>query len=448
MNFLTKKIGKILYFYFDNNPNSNIMKAHKFLINCILFLGLFLVGSCGKSDEEKLNKEREELTENLNGTICTVYKGMKVLMRSANLEKNLENGNFNNAKINEKLATNESLKKFVTDMFSKIKMDSTGTKIELSFTQTFELFRSLLSMKKELKNVNEDDYPTLLEVIINLQGNNAVNENDILNTLKWNSSKEHLILAAALEAAPTLPKDFKLYEISLIKSETLNNSEMKPLSEILRSITFFTEGWYFLADEAISKSIHFLENEKLVIEYPINTAIGEIKIQKPEDEITLLHGISYGFRGMLKTLIDSKKKNKEAVADLEIFLTDAQKLGLNNEITWMAGAYVALKKEDNLKAIEFLTKLKNSSQFNEQEKAILNKTIAYINEREQGKAMNLLYDKVFIGKLVFGYFMSIINQVHWHEKVSQSKAGKNLLNLPNLFDKQYQKVANKLSFLK
>jgi len=121
-------------------------------------------------------------------------------------------------------------------------------------------------------------------------------------------------------------------------------------------------------------------------------------------------------------------------------MADSKTLGVDNELVWFAGAYVAIKKEDNKLAIQYLDKLQNSKYFTDNEKDAINDVKDYLSDRKSDKALNVIYDKLFIGKLVTGYMINYFTEIDWNKAIKQTKAGQQLLELPNIIDKEYKKV--------
>jgi len=115
---------------------------------------------------------------------------------------------------------------------------------------------------------------------------------------------------------------------------------------------------------------------------------------------------------MMKREIDEKR----ALEDFEMFLKDAKKIGLDNEIVWSVETYLYLKNEENEKAIIALTKLKTSNllSFNDKEK--IDESIEYVKNRKPGEVFNGIYVKYFLSKIATKYMFSILAKVDW-EKV-------------------------------
>lgn len=409
----------------------------------LILFSLFLI-SCGENDDEKLNMERAKMLKEIDDMRVKAYKSLKIVIRSAPIDVNTSVGDLKNLKYPQQITLNKELSSFSSYILARM-ADDTAKTVSFSAAQTIQIFKSLYELNDKLKDVSEDNYPTFLEQIFKLNKSNRDNYNNLVKTLNWNSSKEHFFTVVALDAIKTLPNSFKIYELNHLHSEKIENNELRPLSEILKAIVYWEQGWLFLADEALSKSIDYVENGNIQIEFPLETeAFQNLKIKTKEDEITLLRSISYGLRGTVRLFIDSKKKNKEAVKDMEQFLANAEKIGMNNELKWLAAIYVGIKSEDSPMAIENLQKLQQSNSLTDKEKALIEQSIAYLKDRKSDKTMNIVFDKLFVLKLTSTYIFSYFNNVNWYKKLSATKAGKQILDVPNKMDEQYQKVKSEM----
>jgi hypothetical protein len=121
-----------------------------------------------------------------------------------------------------------------------------------------------------------------------------------------------------------------------------------------------------------------------------------------------------------------KEHKKElAVKDCELFLHNAEKLGWDNELVWICGAYTSLVREDREKALLYLKKLQSSSFSNDKEVQLtISEAIRYLEERETGDAFNVINDKAFMAKLSFKLIVHGVEQSGVFNKVYNSVGGK------------------------
>lgn len=412
---------------------------------------ILIVGAIGYSfssctRQDPLEKERAEFLKSLeDNTALTVYRGVKITLRSFPVNQKVQHVDSLLRGIENKSAGYENVSMYTIHLLNAF-FGLGKENQSLSLSDAFEVYNAYNELKEELKNKNEDDFPTLLEVILYL--NSIKNkENDLLlKDLKWNNSKEHLVLSAALMGAKPLPASFQLYETSKLEIPQLENTEIKPLAALFKGVVFMQNKWNYLSEEALSQGIESLDAGNLQLEYPTAPKFFEgSKIQGPEAELVQLHALSCLLRGYVRTRMDDEDRNDLGVEDFELFLKDAEKIGADNELVWFAGTYVAIKKEDNERAIAYLDKLHGSDQFTENEKNVIAETKIYLNDREKGKALNTIYDKIFIGKLLVSYIYRYSTQIGWYKSVSNSESGKMLLSLPEKIDAEYQKIEKEMS---
>jgi hypothetical protein len=411
----------------------------------ILIISLLILGISSCHHEDPLEKERKEFVKSIEGDMAlTVYRGVKITLRSFPINQKVENADSLISAIKNKKPGYENVSQY-TVQFLETFMGSGNSDEKISVQKAFAIVQAFNKLKSEIKDKNEDDYPTLLEVIFYLNEVKNVKEDNLVKELKWNSAKEHLVLSAALMAAKPLPVSFQLYETSKLDIPKLDNTEIKPLAAMFKGMIMMQNKWYYLSEESLTQGIESLDAGNLKFEFDsFPSLFPEAKIDSREAEIAQLHGLSCLLRGFARTKMDDKKKKKLAVDDFELFVNDANKIGADNELVWLAGTYVSIKKEENEKAIVYLDKLQTSENFSDSEKEALKETKEYLSKRDPDKALNVIYDKVFIGKLVVKYLSNYISQVEWHKAISKTDTGKKLLGIPEFIDTEYKKLEKEM----
>jgi hypothetical protein len=166
----------------------------------------------------------------------------------------------------------------------------------------------------------------------------------------------------------------------------------------------------------------------------------DAKVDSEQAEILQLHALSCFLRSYTRYKTDEDEMKKKSVDDSEKFLSDAEKLGMDNEFVWIAGSYVYINKDDNDRAIAYLDKLEKSEILGNKEKEGISEIKNYMKNRENDKAINIFFDKIFIGNLVLGYFMDYLKEADWNSKMNKSEAGKTFNEVPNLIQNEYKKV--------
>ena len=415
------------------------MRALQIIISAILLISL---SACFSSKEDPLEKERKEFIKSLEeDSPLALYKGIKVSIRSLPLEQDYSNLD---SVINDENSSN--VPKYTLYLVQKI-LDAGKEDGEISIIEGIKIMKAFSDLKNELKNSDEDTYPTIFEVLLNISKANNPDYSTFLKLVNWNNPKEHAVLSALLMAAKPLPPSFQLYEVSKLNIEQLEKTEIKPLAAIIKGGSLMKSKWYYLAEEAFSQGLNSLDNDKLFFlynNYPSFFGEAEAKVNSKEAQIVQLHAITCLLRGYVRTKIDDEEKNKLALEDFELFLKDAEELGLDNELVWFAGAYVNIKKENSDKAIVYLKKFQNSELITDEEKAAVNEIISYLEKRESDKALNTVYDKLFIGKLVTKYITNYVKGIDWYKEIEKSETGRKFLEIPKVLDEEYKKFDSDL----
>jgi len=408
------------------------------LIISILFLGC--------SDETPLEKERREMNEHLaENTPLTIYKGTKMAIRSLPIDKadSTVGAFFQNIK--EDKSKSAKLSKYTVSFLEKV-YGITENETVFSAAEYLELYTAFQTIKKELIKTDEDTFPTLLEVFTFINEISEKEKSKLIEELKWSSAKEHLILGFTFAASKKAPPAFHLYELSRLKMSELPNNEVKPFCGIVKGLVFMQHGWFYLADEALSQGIEEIETEEIELSYKnFPVVFNGAEVETKEAQMTQFHGISCLLRGYSRYKTEDDEMREKAAVDFQQFATDAEKLGLDNEFTWIAGAYGNIYQENPEEAIKYLTKLENSTILGETEKEAFAEIKGFVEEREPEKALNIFFDNVFIGKLIYKYVMSYTKQVDWYSVLEDSETGKYLLEMNETIDNEYNKIVEQVS---
>jgi hypothetical protein len=415
-------------------------------IKITLFFSVLILFLSSCHQQDPLEKERKEFAKSIEDDVAlTVYRAVKITLRSFPINLNVENADSLISAIENKKPGYENVSLYTVQLLSTF-MGIGKQNREISVKEAFELFQAFNKLKDELKGKNEDDYPTLMEVILYFNKIKKTDQGSFIKDLNWNSSKEHLVLSAALMGAKPLPESFQLYETSKLEIPQLENTEIKPIAALFKGVVMMQNKWYYLSEETLTQGMNALDAGSLKFEFEsFPSFFPEAKINNREAEIAQLHGLTCLLRGFVRTKMPDKKKKKLAVDDFELFIKDADKIGADNELVWLAGAYVNIKKEDNEKAITYLDKLQKSDQFSENEKQAIKNIKNYIAERESDKALNVIYDKIFIGKLVTAYLYNYSKNIEWNKAIENTESGKKLIEIPGLIDTQYKKMEKQMS---
>jgi hypothetical protein len=395
-----------------------------------LLLSFFLITSCfnkEKTDEELLEKDKIELKENLDSYKITTYKFGKILIRSS-AEKDTISTEF------------LSFKKDLDKIFNKVVKYDVKNPENLSLLDYILIYRDYKKMEDFIMKTDEDVFPTLVDAFNVIYGDSISKKREYYKgkEKEYVQNIEHAILSAVVILSKDLGKEVSLYECTKTNPELLPDSEIKTLLQYFRGFLFFEKGLYYLSEDEISRNINWLNNNKNV-DLPYTRAFFQWGNLDNESTHLGLHSLNHLFRGFDRLMMEREIDEKRALEDFEAFLKDANKIGLNNEITWSIETYLYLKNEENEKAIAALTKLKTSTLLSSEDKKRIDESIEYVKNREPDKVLNGFYDKFFLSKIATKYMYVILSKVDW-EKVMKKQ------NVPHT-DEIFKTIDNLKSFI-
>ncbi|WCM42687.1 short-chain dehydrogenase [Flavobacterium sp. CBA20B-1] len=378
--------------------------------NLFISLLIILITSCSdkdKTDQQLLNIDKKELLKNLDSDKVTTYKFGKILIR-ASAEKNTISPEF------------QSFKADMDRIFNKvIKYDIEHTE-SLSLLDYISMYRDYKKMKSFIIETDEDIFPTLSDAFNTIYGDSISKQTKYLegNDKLYVQNIEHSILSAIVILSQDLGKEVALYECAKTKPELLPDSEIKTLLQFFRGFLFFEKQLYYLSEDEISRNINWLNHNKNV-HLPYTKAMfgwGNLNNQQTH---TGMHALNHLFRGFDRLMMEREIDEKRALNDFDIFLKDAQEIGLDNEIVWSIETYIHLKNNQNDKAITSLTKLKTSQLLSSTEKEKIDESIEYIKNRKSDQVLNRFYDKYFLSKIATKYMFSILSNIDWKKILEQ-----------------------------
>ncbi len=401
----------------------------------------FIVISCSKdnkTDKFLLEKDKKALIENIKSDKVISYKFGKILIRSSA----------------EKDTTSKEYMAFKSDLDKIFDIISDSAKTEnLTIIDYIAIYSDYKKMEKFIRKTDEDMFPTLTEALNGIYGDSTSTDTPRLKGDEKNKVEacEHAALSAVVLLSKDMGKDVALYECSETVPESLPDSELKTLIQLFRGFLFFENGLYYLSEDEITRNIGWLENNK-DIDLPLtNTIFNWGNIDKAKTNIGL-HSVNHLFRGIDRLMMERKIDEKRALKDFEIFLSDASKIGMDNELVWSVETFLYLKNEENDKAITSLNKLKTSRFVTDKEKKSIDESIEYLKNREPGKVLNGFYDKYFIGKIASRYIFDILSKTDWKrllkdQDVSHSdkvfKMLETISNISRNIEKQRNSITDK-----
>ncbi|TND09238.1 MAG: hypothetical protein FD123_1641 [Bacteroidetes bacterium] len=376
-----------------------------------------LLSALSCESEDPIKREQAEMQKRMEGTTTDFYKAFKVALRGTAATGQSES--FHDARTALlALAGSTAME------MGEVKKDSSLTAV---VSKLFTVAVGLKDAKKILLETDEDTLPTVAENILYVIS--AGKSSDLSQSgLPWlNENSEHLMLAALWYASAKAPKSFALYELSRTNDDQLGNTDLKLLAKMSRSVIYLREDWPYMSEKAADEYLAISEKEKdYIMQHPwpsLDTAANP----SPEAAWHQWRGIGYLLRATARMKMEDK--DKEADADLQMFLQEATAGGFDNELTWTVGAYLAVKKEDKEKAALYLGKLEKSSVLSENERKTASEIKGYMNNREPGKALNMISDKMAIAKISGHYISGRANQLGGLAKLEEMDWSKRLLKI-------------------
>jgi tetratricopeptide (TPR) repeat protein len=393
----------------------------QFFLLCLL---LFLAPACGRelTDAELLARDRAELVDHLNSHKVLSYKFCKLILRSASMPGSED------PKTREFLAV-------ASPLYARLlKADRVGY-AELGVSDYIGLYTDYLNFRDFVFETDEDIFPTVTEALI--LSYHAGPEEAAFRLNKDEKllyqNVEHAALSGLVMLSKDLGRSIALYECAETEPQFLPDGEAKTLLQFYRGFIFFQAGFYYISQEALTTNIDWLTaHAKLPLPFMQETFDLD-KLNTVKAHIAF-RGFNFLMRGFDRTMMDREIDEERALDDFEHFIADAKEVGLDNELVWVVEAYLYMKREEHEKAIVALKKLRASPLLSEDERESITETIAYLDDREAGKALNKVYDNVFMGKIVVTYMLAKLKDVDWQALMKKH-------NVPHT-DEIFSTVAN------
>jgi hypothetical protein len=372
-----------------------------------LLLLFFWGCSSVPTDEELLALDKEKLAEQLDYDKITFYKFAKIAVRSSAVQD----------------TTKPEYQKFskhlnnVLNSLSKVEADSGKS---ISPIDALLLYKDYRAVKGFVKETEEDVFPTLVEGFNHIYGDKTNRLTLLAGNAKTEAQNiEHAILSMVVLATRDMGQPFALYECSKTQPELLPDHETKTLLEFVRGFLFFSNNLFYLSEDGLTRNIEWLDkNENVPL--PYTKAFFGWRNLSDSQTHTAFHGLNYLFRGFDRLRMERDIDEERGLDDFERFLEDTKKLGLETELTLAVESYLYLKREDKEKATAALSKLKQSRLLSNSEKEAIAKTIVYVNDREAGKALNGVYDKLFLSKIATKYMISVLSKIDWEKVLKEN----------------------------
>lgn len=388
----------------------------------VLLLPLLSFVACGPK-EDPLEREKKEMKESLESTEALIYRGLKITLRS------LPANALDSSKKQQDATKIQAL---TLSLLSKA-LGMAGNDSAFSVTEYIGLVKEVSSLKDQLGDTDEDRYPTILEIF--LASGNAADKKEFA---WYNNSYEHLILAMAWAGAKA-PRAFRVYETSKIEPSAIGDPSVALMASFIRGSTFHLEKWDHSSEAEFTWYLDHLEKERRKITaFMLQQELLKSEKKTEQQAYSELRAIGLGMRGIVRLQIE---KEDDAMDDLDGFISEARTAGIDNEALWAVGTYVSLKKERKDSALMYLGKLEKSSLLGGEEKEVVAEVKKYVEARESGKAMNKVFDKVFIAKVLSLEVKRRSAAVDWYGQISKSETGNKFLGFSDQLRAEYENIA-------
>lgn len=339
--------------------------------------------------EDPLTREQRKAHALLQGTATQFYKGSKVTLRSFIYMAD-------SVGHSDKLLPAPHMRFFITNMLgmaagNESSFPSAGA-VASAMTEAYDL-------KARLKEIDEDTYPTILENILFLYDSGS----RFVPWTAYTSEDEHLLLLALWLGSRKAPTEFQVYEAYAVHPEQAVSVTAAMAGFLGRALVFYDREWYYMSEQACDQYLQRLEHaDKREFDFAV---FPEAVSHTPEANYHQLHGAGLLMRSLNRREME---REEDMLQDMEGFLDDMEKGGVNNETVWLIGSYVSLHRENPEKAIEYLTLLKQSPIFSTEEKAVIQQIIDYVAQRDQDKALLAIQDRWFMARILYYYIKHTI----------------------------------------
>ena len=372
----------------------------------LLSLALLML-ACGteKTDEELLAEDRAKLAKSLDSFELTYYRSVIIGIRTA---ASSDTTGMAKAILKARQLAHHLHRNNATDTAS-----AEGPNV-------VKLYLDYRDVAEFVKNTDEDEFPTLQEGLAALYQRPESRDPLLQGDEKARAQNmEHATLSVLTTAYPPLGKSIPLYECSKTNPALIPNSDLKMLLHLFRGSVFMVHKLNYLAEYEITEGIAWQEAHPDG-PYPESQSYLSAAGIEPAHAATSVHGLLYLLRGSDRLMMKRAIDHERAMSDLRVFVDDAHKIGLNNELVHAVEAYLAMEEGNKEAAIEALSKLRTSDLLTEDERSEIDASIEYIQSREEGAPLNSVQDKVFLGKVVSRWVYRKAQNVDWEQQLKQN----------------------------
>ena len=369
------------------------------------FVFLFVGCSSEKTDEELLELDRVALNENLISGKVVPYKFVKLMIRGYASE-------------DTKSAKFKAFKKDSDKLVQK--MMKLNHADDLSVKDYWAMYQIYDQMDEFVTQTDEDEFPVIVDAFRKFWDGTKSSNYFKGKEKAEQEAREHAFLTVLAMASSSLGSEIALYECAETDIELLPDSELKSNLRFLRGFVFMQKGVYYLSENEYTNNLEWLKkNTDIDLRYTMNSMqLG--KFDKKQSYVAY-RAMNHVYRGVDRLMMEREIDHERALEDFEQVLKDCKTLKIDNELVWTIDVYVQLEKGNTDKAIVSLNKLKKSKLLTDDDKALIDECIEYLEKDDSETALKEVYDKVFMLKIASSFTYNRLKDVNTNKLLKNSK---------------------------
>lgn len=366
-----------------------ILKSNINLKYSIAVVFLLLFFSCsntkkGKTREELIKEELAQLEDVSNFLKVLPYKYSKLLVKAST-----GGGEF--------LKDHPELDEIISNS-NEVVIDSNGN-LQFNYKKVVEDFAIV---KDELKNFDEDDFPSFSEIIFKSRG--KVLEGD---EREFARNCEHGVLSFLAMYSGSLTDEVALYEMHHMKADKLSNPEIKAFVSLLKGVLLQNNEFYYLAERELIDNDKQIKNSSE--DFHIVNDFLSLETTKYNEKELMLALNSFSL-GLSHYQMENQEDKDLAIKDFEQVLLHTEKAGFNYGFVYLTEAYLSVKKNDDKEFKKAMDKLVSMNCFSKENVELLNKL-----KKKGVKDANEDFIKELFPKLIKEYTEELFNNIDFYQ---------------------------------
>lgn len=386
-----------------------ILKSNLTFKYCIAVGFLLLFFSCtnpkeGKTREELVQEELAELKDVSNSLKVLPYKYSKLLVKAST-----GGGEF--------LKDHPELDEIISNS-EEVVIDSNGN-LQFNYKKVVNDFATV---KDELKNLDEDDFPSFSEIIFKSKGKELEGDDR-----EFARNCEHGVLSVLAMSSGSLTDEMALYEMYHMKANKVSNAEVKAFLTLFKGLLLKENEFYYLAEKEL------MDNDK-----QIKNASGDFHIVNDflslettnYNEMELMLALNSFSLGLSHHEMESQKDRDLAIKDFEQVVLHTQRAGLDYDFVYLTEAYLAANNNDDKEFGKAMDKLASMNCFSQENIVLINQ----LKKKGVNEAKEDFINELF-PKLTEEYTLELFKNIDFYGMLEK-------LNVPYL--ESFKATSNRL----